>query len=703
MKQKAETAQYIVDTNPRYNINDSWIMLKKVDPKNTVKWPKTHLDDLSREFKPKAEQPNFCLSTYELPAILFYEFLCKKYSIKVSNAEGVIIGHERSYNSLIADIKGGSLLPLFEIPLYNKNSSYNKMGVDLQFENEIDHRFSELEHTLQKYNLEIEHIPRIVRNYLLNLTHVSVKEKAKTRLKELQNECDALLDRHERLVMKVKQSPKEGKRKFTELKSGNIADFLARDILFLQPAVEINKGKANSTEFQVLQANFAYFNRDKYKLFDFWKSLNLINSKNPHPFLKEMNPANFQNIQSFYKSYLQKRKNYFGKCLTTSGFENLHFLRIRETPTIKEQIANRFDNVPFNIPRKLFTSHILDILKTKGTSALKEALGNARNLNVSFMIKAFFEFELQDNGQPYFQYKRSYDWINKLEDTRTKKQKFIPLKKQYYHLTELEKGVDNWKNKMNQKPEATDNEIAIKGNLLKLYKQFEDNEKQLRLTQLQDRALFLSHTLLSTCTSAHFVPGENDYQLKNIKNLLNKSGKIEVSIPYQVIDYVDKERKLEGSKIIFQNDLRRKNFGDFRRFMKDRRINDLLPYFNDSRIERGRVEAELTRYDELREDFAEILYRFEQNVIHNHKHSFGDYFVNHTKNYIGFLEVLEIYKNQRSVSDEEADMMRWIRNSFVHNQFPSIFLFGSRVDDSQTNLFIDQIYNIVKPLFYANN
>lgn len=63
-------------------------------------------------------------------------------------------------------------------------------------------------------------------------------------------------------------------------------------------------------------------------------------------------------------------------------------------------------------------------------------------------------------------------------------------------------------------------------------------------------------------------------------------------------------------RTIHQSLIKVKNYGDFRRFLKDRRLNNLMFYFDSEVVERAAVEREVDEYDRNRIRIFELIRTF---------------------------------------------------------------------------------------------
>lgn len=112
-----------------------------------------------------------------------------------------------------------------------------------------------------------------------------------------------------------------------------------------------------------------------------------------------------------------------------------------------------------------------------------------------------------------------------------------------------------------------------------------------------------------------------NFRLSNIKPIRqgeteNRENILTLKIPFSI-----ELLMADGNRItIKQDELKLKNYGDFYRFIFDRRIKGLLPYVKGAKvIDRTVLEEELDNYDLLRPEIFKIVHSFEKSIIRRHQ------------------------------------------------------------------------------------
>jgi hypothetical protein len=713
---------YMTETTPHYHINNNNIGIKfkhnykQLFRENKI-WPE--LSDFDEKnpttTKPRTKAPDAWLSLYELPAMLFYQLLFEE-GAATRSIEKIIHSHIELINQFFIDIETGNL----------------QSGMsDASFIDELNKR-----------GIEKHFVPKPLIKYLTSKQMDSAESKAGRMLQNLIDETDLLIKKVN--IQKGRYDKKPGAKDYTDLKSGNMADFLARDIIKLQKPIDQMKGKPNSTEFQVLQAKLAFFGASKHSLDDLFKSLNLIDGKNPHPFLHKMQIENCYGILDFYIEYLEKRKTYLEFCKSDGKFNDYHFLKIgrrrkeHDETYIKELAKKlRTENV-INLPRGLFLNPMLEsLLSNEKTKDLAAELKKLKRVNTAYIIEKYFTQILNDIPQEFYDYKKSYDFLNKLYDVRKHYEMRKTLPRKFFttnDLTGLTKKINNntYDNILIQKiDEKTEEELkneitkaekrrrrlsaskienlkkGIKEKYWKKYKTFGENEKQIRLAKTCDMVLFMlvDHILRKNfivdedslkerdaSTEAKPVEFGKAYSLAGIKadsdkGLLELQTEAKIKLPYNYETNLDNILRKRGAvsvrssvqrKTILREQIKIKNYGDFRALMKDRRISSLLPYLKDDIIHFEALKKELELYQDARIRALEKIQNFELKIIasKNIQKEAG-------KDYIKFAQILDEFKDYDPIKLTKA---KNLRNAFCHSQYPDFILFEDEIDGNGFNL-----------------
>jgi len=697
---------YITDTTPHYHINGQNIGIKFINNyvalrKNNKIWPELpDFGDNNKTNKPRNETPDCWLSLYELPSIVFYHLL-KQQNIGLPSVERIINDHRNQIRGFFNDLENNRIVPSF---------------TDTTLKAELKNR-----------GLKKSQIPSAIVKYLTSKPVMSFEAKASKRLSELVTETSEKLDKIKRQEQHYLKKP--GSKDYIDMKCGHLADFLARDMISLQKPYNNMDGKANSTEFQILQSKLAYFGKNKDSLSKTFHLFNLMGSQNIHPFLYKIDINQCIGILDFYKKYLDHRYIYFKQCLNEKRYSEYHFLKLGGKS--KEQgrdyfvkLANTLQKeTVMNLPRGLFLESIIRILKANDNSRpFAIEIEKMERVNAAYVIDQYLGRILNDKPQVFYSYNKSYEFLNKLFDSRKISEKRNALPEVYFDTGELAK-----KTTISVKGQK-DNEITrsltktveqhIKRNRIfdekektKVYDQymaryndFTENEKQIRLAKTCDEVMFMmiddifrkyfvldNGTLKKkTIEAIPFIQLGDDYKLGSIKpdsekGFLSLQTTVKLQMPFTYETNTDKVLKVKGAesklsaryiKTIVRETIKIKNYGDFRAFLKDRRISSLLPYLSDREIHYEALQKELELFQKARMEVFDRIFRFEKDIT-------GAFHIPKNKN--GYIYHTEILKQKINEGDERFGFIKELRNAFNHSNYPAYVLFKDFIDGSQFN------------------
>lgn len=368
------------------------------------------------------QAPDCWMSIYELKAMVFHNLLCDKDS--KGETESVIINYVERYRRLFSDIKEKKLLPICQ----NRDEAASIIKRD--------------------YNLEFSNIPEKLQDYLTKKS-ANIRERfnklSKERIDKMISWSERVIERLENDLKAIKDSKnnKIGSDKYVDIKPGRLARFLSEDILLLQPTKEQGKDKLTGMNFQVMQSSLAIYDKSIEELRRMFVSAHLIRSNISHPFLEKVLNKEPQDTIKFYQIYLEKRIEYL-KGLIPENFKDCNFLFSgRQKWTERDEsyyrdLSARYLIQPIELPRGLFNEAIKEKLKNKYSdkSGLMVSLSQDR-CNISFLIAEFFRHIHDDDNQPFYAYKRTYDIFNNLRDNRTDREIFKPKKEYYLSLDDI--------------------------------------------------------------------------------------------------------------------------------------------------------------------------------------------------------------------------------------------------------------------------
>ena len=613
---------HIIFTHPHYHFVNSSIGIY-VDP--TKQDP--ILPDLNTR---KNTQPHAWLSKYDLPAMVFLHLLTKKGHISFQPSQ-VINQYIETYRKFFSDLSGSTTIS----PEW-------------------------LRENLENFNLTPSQIPKAIACHLSNASQNLMLDKGKRKLARFIQDTDSRLRNLEKLIERSKERP--GSKYHRLVKTGRLADFLARDMLLLQPPIDEKKGKATSTLFQVLQARLAFYGRDKELLSSLYKECNLVDSENPHPFLEKVPSAS--NIVDFYRNYLRHRKQYMEKLLSECTHDTLkerqyHFLHFGERDRKDDSkycsnLARKLSKMPFNLPRGLFIRPIFNHLTSRGPEAVKNKLVSNERNNTVFMLQTYMNLAYNDSTQKYYNWPRNYPIFSYIFGSGEKKSN-NNINKIYFTPAQLETKASEIKAYINSAAHIQEED---KNKLIREYKNFIYSEKMIRHTKACDIVLFLMAKDLLMQLDQTIMKPES---LNNFK--LNEIGPGDTG---EVMSLKMTFRFKIQTKTVVARDLKLKNYGSFKRLLKDNRIESLLEWYDEDEIEIGTIDRELEAYDRVRLEVQKLILEFESKCIARYglglRAGTDDHHLKHS-------EILKEFTNQTGNSIA-AEKMNIIRNSFMHNRFP---------------------------------
>lgn len=376
--------------------------------------------------------PQAMLSLYELPALLFYQYLSVKYGRSKFEAENVIKDYYKNIRSFLDDFSKGQIHPIGGTPVR-----------DVKKQEELwTQRKTELNEILQKYNLKDSDIPSKLRYYLCS-KEVDYDQKL------LDSALNRLNERKKR-VEKSKESFNEKKKligtkqnKFDRMratiKTGQLAQWLIRDIWDWLPNNSICRKKLSGQSYAVLQSSLAMLGQqfsetgvdilNVNRLKSMFTKAGVISQsgeidKNQHhPFLNEVfSQCQIDSVEYFYETYLDCElthiENVDKEIREGSDFDDylkipfLHCERRRwceQDFNSLRNLAKRYLNRPIQLPDGLFAKSIFNLLleaEPKLKVALMTIRGAANNQqldnNTAYLIRLYMEEVEGDHSQPFY-------------------------------------------------------------------------------------------------------------------------------------------------------------------------------------------------------------------------------------------------------------------------------------------------------------
>lgn len=635
---------YISQTTPHYHIEKGKIGLRFV-PEGQHLWPSPEVGTTrtgrSKYAQDKRLTAEAFLSVHELMPMMFYYFLLReKYSEEVS-AEKV----QGRIKRVIEDVYA----------IYDAFARY-----------EIN-TLKELDACLADKGIRRGHLPKQMIG-ILSQEHKNMEEKVRKKLQEMIADTDHRLDMLDR---QTDRKIRIGRKNAGLPKSGVIADWLVRDMMRFQPVAKdasgkpLNNSKANSTEYRMLQRALALFGGEKERLTPYFRQMNLTGGNNPHPFLHETRWESHTNILSFYRSYLEARKAFLQSIGRSDRVENHRFLLLKEPKTDRQTLVAGWKS-EFHLPRGIFTEAVRDCLIEMGY----DEVGSYKE--VGFMAKAvplYFERACKDRVQPF--YDSPFNVGNSL---KPKKGRFLSKEKR---AEEWESGKERFR-LAKLKKEI----LEAKEHPYHDFKSWQKFERELRLVKNQDiitwmmcRDLMEENKVEGLDTGTLYLKDiRTDVHEQGSLNVLNRVKPMRLPVVVYRADsrgHVHKEQAPLATVYIEERDTKLLKQGNFKSFVKDRRLNGLFSFVDTGGlameqypISKLRVEYELAKYQTARVCAFEQTLELEESLLTRYPHLPDE----------NFRKMLESWSDP--LLDKWPDLHRKVRlliavrNAFSHNQYP---------------------------------
>jgi hypothetical protein len=302
--------------------------------------------------------PDAVISIHELQNLLLYTHL---YPQELNNqhkksAQIFISKYIGLYRKFIKAVQEGTFLPIVLPPDFYKKRLKGKESKEMRI-NQVksDFPYSEAEKaeiTARRERLQekldtdfkgmkVSYLPDEIREYLLGFQQNDYRYKALFFIDTLKKETNERLHKIKTINKRKKEDEKERKENGKEgktrtLKAGDIAQWLAKDLIFLKKPDKSKKndGKPNNQQYDRLQEMLAYFPLNRNLLNRFFNEMGFLSGAGKHAFLEKVNPDDFHSLFSFYEKYLGEKKAYlialYTKIDLISFFTNQvgsHYLR----------------------------------------------------------------------------------------------------------------------------------------------------------------------------------------------------------------------------------------------------------------------------------------------------------------------------------------------------------------------------------------
>lgn len=652
--------------------------------------------------------PDAILSTHELSALFFYNFLHKKGWIKTATHQFIQDYLDR-FRCFINDLQSGKIDPVSRSQSIQKSKRHDAKELA-----NISWKSSQLQKCLDRYGLKVSWIPDACREYLLNYKGSSHERIIKDKFASMKKDAERKLKR----LNSFKEKCAEGGQGHSEeiktislknkqIRIGELAQELARDLVFLTPpqAVENSdaKKKINNLEFDILQKMLAYFPSYKDELKPYLDILKEKDHRWKHPFLAKIvttKYSSYSSLTDLYKAYYEQKINWIDNDILKNsiGPNRKVTISLRKDA---EEIASQYEYIlKLNQKTKPATEKIyseeavylpVGLFEESITQAIEQhkaelSIDIKPGSNVAGCLMAY----CNNVKQPMYNLPRYYeakelgykDAVLRDEIKAKIGEFFAKQPNKYDRMSSTDKKA------------LKDKENEMKN----LAKRIKENEGDIVRQQNNDRALFLMvNDLLTT-------PLKGDPTRPGAE--INELGRLGFDQQHNMLD-----KEYEMYETIYGRRVKAvlpiKRYGEFRRFLKDRRLENLLKYYpegteirlgvmksgytqqKDEKFKDSNLSEEIEIYDMERDKLLKLIYDFEKLLIDNYSNEMTkteDNYYNHTNCLIAaqklgitvnaeLLEEIEEDEsnqvdNQTNGKDNNKSKLAILRNKLMHNEIP---------------------------------
>jgi hypothetical protein len=534
---------------------------------------------------------------------------------------------------------------------------------DIETFSQIKYRFyvkqrrEELQRNLPK-GILVNQLPQKLQDYLMDVSEINQDKRIHLTIRQLNEDT-------KKLLKSSKKEPNENEK----IKLGEYATYITRDILNMIVDEQI-KSKITQPYVNKIQNKIAFFSINKEEIVSVLNELQIFDKDKGHIFMTESLINSSSGVIDFYQNYLEAKTDWISGKLLIKGKTGGYVLENKRLPyslkKLNEKICHyNFDSwfsnkskLPVDLPTSLFDNTLNEVLKREFK---KKQISFLDGDKFAVLLRKY----LEKDTQPFYNYDRKYN-INKKE---------VIIKQAIEH---------------------TSKKIKAK------YDKFvEANEKLIRFSQTKDRILKL---LCEALLKEDKTIGLNEnIELKNIypdsrisilehpatfrHKIINKGDEL-----YFTVIAEDSAKQKEQIAVwkslsteeqqIYQGQKGYqwtfKDFGRFKRFIKDKRIPNLSEYFEVKNIPFDLLEYQIKEYDRIRENIFELVFKLEKAIVEKDFESIKNIELTKRSNSSDkFNEVqFNIYINwlqeNNYINSNNKDIINWGRKKFSHSEFPLI-------------------------------
>lgn len=651
--------------------------------------------------------PDAIMSTHELAALFFYNYLHREGIIGTSPKEH-ILSFLQNFKRFREDLKKGKLKPIpGEQKLYKMKC--HKQGSS----NELNRKRILLQEILNEYGLKVAWLPDACREYLLGYTSSDNTHIIKQEFLKMLNSSKSRRDKIIAFNKSISEHKRNNEIKLTqaklEIRTGELATQLARDIIYMTSPMnkEGKSKKMNDLEYNVLQSMLAYFPLHKNELAAY---LGILKEGKvwKHPFLenvlKELHSA--QSLTKFYSLYYDAKIDWIN--------DNI----------IKEEVAHDNNKKKYSWTlhagaEKMVTeqyAHLLNLEKKTKTAPQKEYSDKAVFLPTGLFDEAISK-SLIDKGYKLRENSNTAGCLKMYLNNETQPM-YTDLKRYYRYVTGrgsrlTERMMEREKAKGFLSHNFANGSLRpMKEESLKQFgKKIKEKEAEILRQQSNDRALFLMLYAMPDANGVNRIVKEKaglcklGFDLND--NLLNTEYTVKQTL-VRMVNNVRVERVVTATLPV-------KRYGEMRRFLKDRRLDGLLLYYPEGKeIPLGTLESsktalkgekysysnlidELDVYDRKRNELMESIYEVDRLMAVNFP-----LIKKKTKGNVSYYEhydCLDYAKTNLGLANEvsllQKERITLLRSKLAHNQIPYEAWICEEIEKMDDPLITSRIINLV--------
>jgi hypothetical protein len=711
----------IVQFSPQYNFGTNKIAIKIGKESNKPIRKKKNLKGVELDFI-ENEKPTAIISTNEFPNLFLYHYFHKQGLIS-QTAEEFIEDYCKKFRNFIQAVQKGEFTPLEKTLFQRRKVSYkdkkeaqiNKtQGTGKEPYNEknfkeLAARKAELQDKLDNHpkfkGLHWSFLPDDIVHFLIACEKPTYKKQVLGKIEEMKDQTNDLKQTIKRIKKKqvafFEENPNAKDEDFIlNLRAGEIASWLAKDIIFFKPYINNakNQGKPNNDQYNRLQTMLALYPVYKDEIPKFFKELGLVGSnlQDNHPFLSDKTNLS---LYYFYLDYVEARAEWLVELYEEINGKKSKYevkAKIKKEGLSPEKIAEKYGHlfgdisqtekslkeekytdIPIALPVGLFNAAIMEGMKKQDTSITEKD-------NTIFALKKLvqsdtqFFYDLQRNyesatlamvedGAANNLDKRSFAEILRLSRSST----IANVEKMASLKTEIEKLAKSTK----------EQDVFLRKDLANYRNEVLSTEKDLRFIQNTDRCLWLMSQELTKFRKENTQEGIQldfaDTSLQKLETLLDT----EKEMKLQVYIYGTNPKKAIG---IVADTLPLRRYGDLRRFAKNRQLPNLyayfygenkdLPIFTPQNLQDALDFLETQRIAVLEKalDLEQVIHaKLDADFALFHQKDLSIQHIDHNT-YIEYLFTKFSKETLTQITGEETDAetIYKLRNRIIHNEIP---------------------------------